>query len=944
MLTINHMYYIPCLVVRCQPFPPVAECGATTIVILLNDGMPTRLPDGSPMLGLPAVVIPPEVTLVASKAQDLHDAGYDVYVLGFALNNNTERNFLHEIATGGGTDQAIFADNTADLEAAFNAIFDGVSSRQSSASGISLSTNSNNGNSAIVQALFDPEITNVAETETVNWSGSLFTYFVDENGYFREDSDGDATLAPNTPDADSGYTVDSAFDFYYDETDQITKIQRLNVTIAGDTITHTNDGTPVALDQLKPIWEASALLDTLDQTEIVNQRDYTSIAAAGAPGRYIFSWINSDAVVETNKFDSSELIEFTWDATGSNTINSTNKGILNVTTDAAAEDLVNFIRGQEGIANSRNRTVDTTKYLLGDIVHATPTYVGKPVANYDTRHGDTTYASFKERYKNRRHMVYAGANDGMLHAFNAGFWDPISLTYTPGDPAHELGAEVWAFIPYNLLPHLGFLKDQAYTKDFHVYYMDGHIQTFDVNIFDKTITDGNGETTYPGGWGTILVAGMRLGGGDFDVDHDNNGGTADITTQSAYVILDVTNPEQEPIVLAEITDDELGFTTGKPALIKQRVAGTGNDFNNPATNNWYLVFGSGPTEIQTATSLQQAKLFVLELTDDPGTMTLSDTDALKTVTNTPLANSFTGDISVADWDNNYQDDAAYFGTITGTEASPGGDIRRYVTSTNDVKILLDTEQPMPYAPLLRERPLGGPWVFAGSGRLFTAEDFTIEYPDPSTFYGIKDAAPYTATSNMADILDVTDNGIEPDGSLTTPIAAADSPCTLITAIDSFDELKECMLGDDHAGWKRDYDQTVGDPSSRNSSSSASFRDILFYTGHNPDDGALACDIGEGDSDLFVVDFHTGLSLLINNGTSTGIFGFDKDAVSPTAVASINLGKGVANTPVLRYVPRTEDGGPGIIVNSPLSTGETTRRALPLPPVETGRKSWTELEI
>ena len=45
------------------------------------------------------------------------------------------------------------------------------------------------------------------------------------------------------------------------------------------------------------------------------------------------------------------------------------------------------------------------------------------------------------------------------------------------------------------------------------------------------------------------------------------------TMRSAWVVLDVTNPEQPPELLAEITHDDMGFTTSRPALIKKREPG-----------------------------------------------------------------------------------------------------------------------------------------------------------------------------------------------------------------------------------------------------------------------------------------------------------------------------------------------------------------------------------
>ena len=102
---------------------------------------------------------------------------------------------------------------------------------------------------------------------------------------------------------------------------------------------------------------------------------------------------------------------------------------------ADAPNLVNFIRGQEGLPGYRNRTVDYANtgqakpWLLGDIVNSSPVSVGRPNSSYDVSFGDDTYLEYKLKYEKRRQVVYVGANDGMLHAFNAGFYDPNTLTY-----------------------------------------------------------------------------------------------------------------------------------------------------------------------------------------------------------------------------------------------------------------------------------------------------------------------------------------------------------------------------------------------------------------------------------------------------------------------------------------------------------------------------------
>src|SRR5690606_30274292 len=125
-------------------------------------------------------------------------------------------------------------------------------------------------------------------------------------------------------------------------------------------------------------------------------------------------------------------------------------------------------------------------------------------------------------------------------------------------------------------------------------YVDGAPQAFDVNIFTP-------DATHPGGWGTILVVGMRLGGGSFALDLDGDS-VPETNASSAIVVLDITDPERPPTLLAEIKSPRMHFTTSLPALVKARRPSNSGSFANPSVNQWMLVWGSGPEELATATS------------------------------------------------------------------------------------------------------------------------------------------------------------------------------------------------------------------------------------------------------------------------------------------------------------------------------------------------------
>ena len=75
-------------------------------------------------------------------------------------------------------------------------------------------------------------------------------------------------------------------------------------------------------------------------------------------------------------------------------------------------DVVNFIRGDRAQEGAAFRTRPS---VLGAIIHSAPAYVQNAVSGY-IGGGYSSYAAAQE---GRDPRVYVGANDGMLHAFDA---------------------------------------------------------------------------------------------------------------------------------------------------------------------------------------------------------------------------------------------------------------------------------------------------------------------------------------------------------------------------------------------------------------------------------------------------------------------------------------------------------------------------------------------
>lgn len=207
---------------------------------------------------------------------------------------------------------------------------------------------------------------------------------------------------------------------------------------------------------------------------------------------------------------------------------------------ASGQNLLNFIRGQNGFEDESNNTdklYRDREHVLGDMVNSQPVYVKKPPFAYV----DENYRTFSDTtQKNRQAMVYIAANDGMLHALNA-----------------QTGQEMWAYVPPMVMPNLYKLADKNYAAN-HQYFVDGSPSVGDICPNAPSSTCSGGQ------WKSILVGGLNAGG-------------------RGYYALDITDPAA-PKALWNFTvanDSDLGYSYGNPLIVKRK------------DGTWVVVFASG---------------------------------------------------------------------------------------------------------------------------------------------------------------------------------------------------------------------------------------------------------------------------------------------------------------------------------------------------------------
>jgi hypothetical protein len=148
---------------------------------------------------------------------------------------------------------------------------------------------------------------------------------------------------------------------------------------------------------------------------------------------------------------------------------------------------------------------------LGAVIGSTPAMMDVPSLDPppDDDYGfQDSAGTFAGTYKNRRALIFFGGNNGMIHAVDA-----------------RTGYEVWAFIPYNLLPKLRTLADGQPMDQFD-YFVDSSPKIAEVKI--------------NGAWRSLLLIGEGPGGTfyqAFDVTEAGMGVAPELGDASAVASL-----------------------------------------------------------------------------------------------------------------------------------------------------------------------------------------------------------------------------------------------------------------------------------------------------------------------------------------------------------------------------------------------------------------------
>jgi type IV pilus assembly protein PilY1 len=399
-------------------------------------------------------------------------------------------------------------------------------------------------------------------------------------------------------------------------------------------------------------------------------------------------------------------VMLTWDTTNNvgipfewTSLNSNEQATLDALDGTLTSSRLNYLRGQRSneVNSSGVGLYRARSNLVGDIVDASPTWVGPPQSPYATtwtdrlqttdsmveNTGNQNYQQFVTAEQSRLNVIYVGANDGFLHGFRAGSVDGsgnlINNSTTPNDGqevlAYMLGSTLQsaanATVPATPSPNC---TDHSHTQT-AVQNIHGVTPAIGANPlcvdtsldvsnphyghnFFVDATPGTGDLFYPnaanpsGAWHTWLVGGLGIGG-------------------AAIYALDITNPgnfsesNASSLVMGEWNASTITCVSSSCGL------NLGNTFGTPQirrlhNGKWGAIFGNG-----FGSTSGDAGIYVMSIDASSGSPVetfyyLSTGTGTGTAT-TPCSSNCNGIayVTAADLDGDHVTDYVYAGDLKG---------------------------------------------------------------------------------------------------------------------------------------------------------------------------------------------------------------------------------------------------------------------------------------
>lgn len=220
-----------------------------------------------------------------------------------------------------------------------------------------------------------------------------------------------------------------------------------------------------------------------------------------------------------------------------------------------------------------------------------------------------------------------------------------------------------------------------------------------------------------------------------------SGTTSTRTFYAEYFVLDITDPEQDPVLLWTFTDATLGLTLGFPAVMRvSPMPGTGPTPNagsgktDATQEKWLAVFGTGPTGY-SGISTQTARFFVVDIAKGPKYLADNASDPIALGGGNTIACSATTPCVTADTTT---DQVRVFST---------GDVKSFMGDPITLDSNLDFKVDVIYAGIVKTNtptpPATTPAYIGKMYRLTTGALSLIGTPQTVSTWGITGQVPTT---------------------------------------------------------------------------------------------------------------------------------------------------------------------------------------------------------
>lgn len=423
------------------------------------------------------------------------------------------------------------------------------------------------------------------------------------------------------------------------------------------------------------------------------------------------------------------------------------------------------------------------KGRLGDIVHSSPVFVGEPHGT--SRDSDPYPIATSELYsafaatssvKNRAQMLYIGANDGMLHGFNA-----------------ETGKEIFAYVPGQVYDNLADLSNPNYT---HKMYVDLTPTIEDVYI--KTTAAASDQD-----WATVLVGGYRGGGKGYFALNITDPNNLDTSAEAVDQVMWEFTEADDADLGYSYSEAFMGMTNAESGTTSSVDSGTVDGFGNTiftTINNkqWSVIFGNGYNSSSTD---GDAALFVLKVDgglDDDWTDT---GDYIKISTGVGKAESADGTtpngisgIRAVDLDGNGTVDYVYAGDYQGNLFR--FDLSDSNTNNWNVKLLFSAQ-----IPTTTTKVKGVTVTTPGTDYPITIRPFVVNHPSETGLIVVASTGSWITSGDVTSTTVETIYGIHDDFSTNPTVVAGDlvqQAYTLETNVINGFKIRE--LSDNAINW------------------------------------------------------------------------------------------------------------------------------------------------